>query len=168
MFYGYQSSVIHSFMYSHLDILRFIWISMHWLAMGSRSQGIKNKGTQITRDRYLYAKWNLKQQITLFYLSSSDPQSVLIRWTLFSLFYKIWITKVPKAVYYLLRFKRWGLCLAINFKRKVNMIRRAWFSFPPSAVDGKFGHSKRLEDVLSLLVWKICSLKLFCFDAGWI
>jgi len=34
MLYGYQSSIIHAFM----DILGFIWISMHWLAMDSRSR----------------------------------------------------------------------------------------------------------------------------------
>jgi len=28
-FYGYQSSIIHAFMDIHLDILRFLWISMH-------------------------------------------------------------------------------------------------------------------------------------------
>jgi len=38
MFYGYQSSIIHSFMDIHLDILGFVWISMHWLALDSRSR----------------------------------------------------------------------------------------------------------------------------------
>ena len=28
-FYGYQSSIIHAFMDIHLDIIGFLWISMH-------------------------------------------------------------------------------------------------------------------------------------------
>jgi len=29
VFYGYQSLIIHAFMDIHLDILGFLWISMH-------------------------------------------------------------------------------------------------------------------------------------------
>jgi len=36
-FCEYQSSIIHVFMDIHLDILGFLWISMYWLAMDSRS-----------------------------------------------------------------------------------------------------------------------------------
>jgi len=35
---GYQSSIIHDFMDIHLDIIGFLWISMHWLAMDSQSR----------------------------------------------------------------------------------------------------------------------------------
>jgi len=38
MFYAYQSSIFHAFMGNHLDILRCLWISMHRLAMDSRSR----------------------------------------------------------------------------------------------------------------------------------
>jgi len=40
MFYGYQSSIIHAFVDIHLDILGFLWISMHLLAMDSRSKDL--------------------------------------------------------------------------------------------------------------------------------
>jgi len=33
MIYGYQSSIIHAFMNIHLDILGFLWVSMHWLGL---------------------------------------------------------------------------------------------------------------------------------------
>jgi len=32
MFYGYQSSIIHAFIYIHLDILDFLWISI-WISL---------------------------------------------------------------------------------------------------------------------------------------
>ena len=37
-FCGYQSSIIHAFMNIHLNILWFPWISIHWLAVDSRSR----------------------------------------------------------------------------------------------------------------------------------
>jgi len=37
-FYGYQSSIFHASMDIRLDILGFLWISMHCLAMDSRSR----------------------------------------------------------------------------------------------------------------------------------
>jgi len=37
-FYGYQFSIIYAFMDIHLDILGCLWISMHWLAIDSRSR----------------------------------------------------------------------------------------------------------------------------------
>jgi len=40
-FYGYQSSIIHIVMDIRLDILAFLWISMHLLPMDSRSRGGK-------------------------------------------------------------------------------------------------------------------------------
>jgi len=36
--YGYQSSIIHDFIDIHSDIHWFLWISMHGLAMDSRSR----------------------------------------------------------------------------------------------------------------------------------
>jgi len=36
--YGYQSSIIHAFMDTPLDINGFLWIYMHGLAMDSRSR----------------------------------------------------------------------------------------------------------------------------------
>ena len=39
-FYGYQSSIIQAFMDSHLDILGFLWIPLHRLAVDSRSRNI--------------------------------------------------------------------------------------------------------------------------------
>jgi len=38
MFYGYLSSIIHASMDIHWDTHGFLWISMHWLAMDSRSR----------------------------------------------------------------------------------------------------------------------------------
>jgi len=38
MFYGYQSSIIHAIKDIHLDILEIVWISMHLVAMDSRSR----------------------------------------------------------------------------------------------------------------------------------
>jgi len=42
-----QSSIIYAFMDIHLDILEFLWISMHWLAMDSR----------FTENRFTCALW---------------------------------------------------------------------------------------------------------------
>jgi len=39
-FYGHHSSIIHSFMDIRLDILEFLCISMHWLAMLSQSKAV--------------------------------------------------------------------------------------------------------------------------------
>jgi len=39
-FYGYKSSIIHYFKDIHSDIHRFLWISLHELAMVSRSRDI--------------------------------------------------------------------------------------------------------------------------------
>jgi len=41
-FYGYQHSIIHTFMDIHMNILGFLWISMYWLAMDSRSRGCRD------------------------------------------------------------------------------------------------------------------------------
>jgi len=38
--YGYRSWIIHAFMDIHLDIIGFLWKSMHWLAMDSSIQGL--------------------------------------------------------------------------------------------------------------------------------
>jgi len=38
MFYGYQSSITHAFIDIHLDVHWFLWISMHELALDSRSR----------------------------------------------------------------------------------------------------------------------------------
>ena len=46
-FYGYQSSIIHAFINIHLDIHWFLWMSMHGLAMDSRSLRTVTRGRGI-------------------------------------------------------------------------------------------------------------------------